>query len=101
MRYSSLTAKDMSVTSEQDSAREQVHQTRGALRDHTGQHRVEMFWDINEDCKKDRIFKLKIDDYSVLLDWEQVARLGRWIQDKNHGRNTENRLQQDSQRFTR
>jgi hypothetical protein len=38
-----------------------------------------MFWDINEDCKKDRIFKLKIDDYSVLLDWEQVARLGRWI----------------------
>jgi hypothetical protein len=79
MRYSSLTQKDMNSIQEQDSAREQVKQTRGSLRDFSNQHKVEMFWDLNEECKRDTIFKFKIDDYEVLLDWEQVARLGRWI----------------------
>lgn len=79
MRQTKLTSKDMTVLREQDSAKEQVKQTRGSLRDYTGQHKVEMFWDLSEECKKDQIFKLRVDDYDVLIDWEQMARLGRWI----------------------
>ena len=79
MRYSRLTEKDMTALTEQDSAKDQVKQTRGSLRDYSGQHKVEMFWDLSDEHKKEMIFRLDIDDYSVLLDWEQVARLGRWI----------------------
>lgn len=79
MRYTRLTEKDMDVIKEQDSAKEQFKQTRGSLRDYSGQHAVEMYWDLSEEAKKEMIFKLRIDDYEVLLDWEQVARYGRWI----------------------
>lgn len=79
MRYSKLTTKDMTMVSEQDSAREQHKQTRGSLRDYSGQHKVEMFWDISDEHKKDMIFRLDIDDKSVLLDAEQLQRYLRWI----------------------
>lgn len=78
-RQTKLTDKDMMALREQDSAKEQSKQTRGALRDHTHQHRVEVFWDLNEDCIKDQIFELRIDDVSVLLDAEQIMRLLRWV----------------------
>lgn len=79
MRTTKLTDKDMSLLREQDSPREQVKQTRGALRDHSHAHRVELIWDLNNDCKKDRIFKLVVDDYEVLLDAEQAMRYLRWV----------------------
>lgn len=69
----------MSVLREQDSPKDQVKQTRGSLRDLSNQHKVEVFWDLNEDCITDQIFKLAIDDYEVLLDAEQVKRLLRWV----------------------
>lgn len=74
-----LTEKDMSTVREADSARLQHTQSRGALRDYSLQHRVEMRWDLNDEANKDLIFELKIDDYTVLLDWEQMQRYGRWI----------------------
>lgn len=79
MRYSRLTQKDMTALHEQDSPKEQAKQTHGALRDHLGQRRVEMFWDLSDECKKDQIFKLRIDDYEVLLDSEQVQRYLRFV----------------------
>jgi len=79
MRYSKLTEKDMSALQEQDGAKDQVKQTRGVLRDYSGQHKVEMFWDLSDEHKKEMIFRLDIDDKSVLLDAEQLQRLLRWI----------------------
>jgi hypothetical protein len=79
MRYTRLTDKDMTVMQEQDSARDQHKQTYGALRDHSNQHRVEVFWDLNDECKKEQIFKLRIDDVEVLLDAEQMQRYLRWV----------------------
>lgn len=78
-RQSKLTEKDMSVMREQDSAREQHKMTRGSLRDHSGSHKVEVFWDLSAECIKDQIFKLTVDDYEVLLDAEQVKRYLRWV----------------------
>lgn len=79
MRQSKLTSKDMTILREQDSPRDQHKQTRGSLRDYNGKRRVEMFWDLSEECKQQMIFRLDIDDYSVLLDAEQVRRLLRWV----------------------
>ena len=64
---------------EQDDPRQQDALGRGVLRDHTNKHRVEVFWNLNEDCIKDKIFKLKIDNTEVLLDAEQAMRLLRWV----------------------
>lgn len=75
-----LTAKDMSVLREGDSIREQVKApAKGVLRDYSLNHRVEMRWDLNEEANRDRIFELKIDDYTVLLDYEEFLRYGRLI----------------------
>lgn len=79
MRYTKLTEKDMTIMQEQDSARDQSKMNYGALRDHSGQHHVMLMWDLNEDCKKDMIVKLRIDDVEVLLDAEQLQRYLRWV----------------------
>jgi hypothetical protein len=79
MRVSKLTEKDMTELREQDSPKEQVKMTRGSLRDYSGQHAVEVYWDLSEEAKKEMIFKLRIDDYEVLLDAEQTKRLLRWV----------------------
>lgn len=79
-RTTKLTDKDMSVLQEQDAPKEQHKQTRGSLRDYSGQHKVEMQWDLSEQCKRDLIFKLVIDnDTEVLLDVEQFRRYARWV----------------------
>ena len=79
MRNTKLSTKDMDVLREQDSARDQHKQTRGSLRDYSGRHVVEMYWNLSEEAKKDMIFKLRIDDKEVLLDAEQVSRYLRWV----------------------
>ena len=79
MRIGQLTEKDMDMVREQDSARDQHKQTRGSLRDYSGQHTVEMYWNLSEEAKKDMIFKLRIDDKEVLLDAEQLSRYLRWV----------------------
>lgn len=78
-RRSKLTEKDMSTLREADNARVQKEKSHGSLIDYSLNHRVTMSWDLNDEAKRDMIFKLKIDDIEVLLDWEQIARLGRFI----------------------
>ena len=68
----------MYALQEQDSARDQVKQTRGSLRDYSGQHKVEVFWGLSDEHDKEMIIRLDVDDYSVLLDSEQLQRLIRW-----------------------
>ncbi len=75
-----VTDKDMSTLREADAAPAQQKKRSGTLRDYSLEHKVEMFWDLNEEAEKDQIFELRIDDdISVLLDWEQMMRYGRWI----------------------
>lgn len=79
MRVSKLTEKDMQVTAEMDATKVQAKKTKGTLKDYSLRHNVEMRWDLNEDAIRDQMFILKIDDYEVILDWEEVQRYGRWI----------------------
>lgn len=79
MRESKLTDKDMSTLREADVAKTQRDKQHGDLRDYSLQHKVEMRWGLNAEAEKDQIFELTIDGVSVLLDWEQVMRYGRFI----------------------
>lgn len=57
----------------------QAKATRASVKDYSLKHNVSLEWDMNDDTIRNRIFKLKIDDYEVTLSWEEMLRTGRWI----------------------
>lgn len=71
--------KDRGELREGDSAVEQHRSTRGSLKDFSLQHKVSIEYDMNDDSIRDRMFILRVDDYKVVLDWEEVLRIGRFI----------------------
>jgi len=71
--------KDNDVLRETDGALKQRLTPRALLKDYSLRHQVEMRWDLSKEAERERIFALKIDDYEVLLDWEQVLKAGRFI----------------------
>lgn len=79
LKRGELTLKDMSTLREADSARTQHKMSRGNVRDYSLQHRVEVRWNLNDEAIRDRMFELKIDDYTVVLDAEQMMRYLRWV----------------------
>lgn len=74
-----LTDKDMSVIREGASAKEQHASNFQMLKDYSLQHRVKVSWGMSEDSERDRMFKLQVDDKTVILDAEEVLRSLRWI----------------------
>ena len=78
-RRTSLSTKDMEVLYEGDSAKTQHKSDNGLLKDYSMNHRVEIQWNLNDEAKKEKIFRLIIDDYEVLLDAEEVMRTIRWV----------------------
>ena len=79
MRKTKLTEKDMDVLRETEGAKSQVKHPYTAIKDYSLKHRVTMEWDLNEEAKRDMIFKLTVDDYTVYLDWEECLKAGRFI----------------------
>lgn len=78
-RETKLSEKDMSVLREGGSTKQTFEAKRGSLKDYSLHHRVTVEWDLNEDSKRDQIFKLKVDDYEVLIDAEELMRYIRWV----------------------
>lgn len=78
-RVNSLTEKNMDVLREMDATRVQAKKTSAVLKDYSLQHRVTMQWDMNSDSTKDQMFKLTVGGNTVVLDWEEFQRYGRWI----------------------
>ena len=74
-----LTDKDMTVLREGDETRVQRNQKMGNLKDYSMKHRVTVSWDLNDDAKRDLMFKLRIDDVEVILDAEDMMKYLRWI----------------------
>lgn len=79
MRETKLTEKDMSVLREGERAQIQRDRKGASVRDYSLQHRVTLAWDLNEEAKRDQMFLLKIDDYEVILDAEEMMRYLRWV----------------------
>lgn len=75
-----LTEKDMLTLREGDETRVQRNQKMGNLKDYSLKHRVAVYWDLNDDAKRDLMFKLVIDDgIEVILDAEDMMRYLRWV----------------------
>lgn len=74
-----LTAKDMSVVREADAAKVQRETRRATLRDWSLSHRIELRWDLNPEAERDQIFRMRVDDYEVLIDSEELLRILRWV----------------------
>lgn len=71
--------KDREGLKESDSAVDQHRSKRGSLKDYSLKHQVSIEYDMNEDSIRDRMFILRVDDYQVVLDWEEMMRIGRFI----------------------
>lgn len=78
-RDGQLTEKDMSVLREGDRAWEQHKSQRAVVRDYSLQHRVELCWDLNDEAKQERMFKLRVGENEVILDGEEFLRILRWV----------------------
>ena len=79
MRTTKLSEKDLSVLRETNSAKNQQHKPYTALKDYSLKRKVTMSWDLNEEATRDKMFKLQVDDYTIILDWEEVLKAGRFI----------------------
>lgn len=72
--------KDMSVYREADVAKKQRDKRHGELKDLGMKHKVHMYWDLNEEGIRDQVFKLVIDDDTIVyIDSEQLQRYLRWV----------------------
>jgi len=71
--------KDREGLKESLSATDQHRSKRGVLKDYSMQHKVSIEYDLNDDAVRDRIFLLRIDDYTVILDYEEFLRIGRFV----------------------
>ena len=71
--------KDRAELLEGDSVWKQHKASRAVLKDFSLKHKVSIEYDLNDDSIKNRIFKLKIDDYTVVLDYEEFLRVSRFI----------------------
>lgn len=49
-----------------------IRDGKGYLTDKSGNHTVELNWELNEQAVKDHIFKLTIDDKEVYIDLEEL-----------------------------
>lgn len=79
MRRGDLTEKDMQALRETEQTKYQRDRRNGSLKDYSLKHRVEARWDLNDEAKRERMFKLIIDDYTVILDAEELMRYIRWV----------------------
>lgn len=71
--------KDMSVLREGDQTKKQRDLRRGTPRDYSLNHRIEIRWDLNEEAKRDQMFRLIVDDKEMICDAEEFMRYLRWV----------------------
>ena len=74
LKKGQLTAKDMSVLREDESAKGQWKKPGGPLRDYTLNHIVRMYWQENID-RNLRPFALTIDNKRFILSWGELKEL--------------------------
>jgi len=79
MRRGDLTEKEMQVLREMEQTKDQRDRLNGNIKDYSLRHRVEVRWDLNDEAKRERMFRLLIDDYEVILDAEEMMRYLRWV----------------------
>ncbi len=64
--------KDMSYLRKKPRVTELIAKGQGKLTDLSGNHEVELDWELNEVAVRDKVFKLTIDDKEVYLDLDEL-----------------------------
>lgn len=71
--------KDRSILKESDSVYVAHQSNKSYIKDYSLKHKVSIEWDMNQDSINDRICLLKIDDYSVVVDVEELMKAVRFV----------------------
>jgi hypothetical protein len=71
--------KDRDNLGESDSAFVQSKAKKSWVKDYSLQHKVSIEWDLNQDAIDDRICLLRIDDYAVVIDVEELHKAMRFV----------------------
>ena len=70
--------KEMRVLKETAGFREALKRHEIEVKDYSMAHKVQFSWNLNEEAKRDRMFKIIIDDkIEIILDYEEVLSYGR------------------------
>lgn len=64
---------------ESDSAFTQHKATKAWVKDYSLQHKVSIEWDMTQESIDDRICVLRIDDYAVVIDVEELHKAMRFV----------------------
>ena len=77
MRYSK--DKDIVKLRETEWAKTQAKQPFATIKDYSLKHRVTIEWDMNDEARRDQMFKIKIGNTVAVLDYEEFQRAARFI----------------------
>lgn len=72
-------SKNQDVLLETNGVMKQRTTPRADLKDYSLAHQVSIEWDMSHDSKQERMFIFRIDDYEVVLDYEEFRKASRFI----------------------
>ena len=79
MKQRAVPIRDMRFLRRKPRATELMAQKRGKLTDQSGRADVQIEWHMNEQAKKDRVFKLSINGETAYIDLEELLYYTRMI----------------------
>lgn len=71
--------KDLEALQETNGVMKQRETPHAELKDYSLQHQVSIEWDLSKEAERERVFLLRVDDYEVLLDYEEFRKASRFI----------------------
>jgi len=71
--------KDLESLDETNSAIKQRQIPHAELKDYSLTHQVSMEWEMSAEANRERMFILRVDDYEVILDYEELRKAARFI----------------------
>ena len=73
IKYGKVQTRPMHHLRRKPTVKELVKMSSGDLTDLSGNHKVTIYWNLNEPAQRDKIFKLQVDDKVIYLDLEELT----------------------------
>jgi hypothetical protein len=73
IKFGKAVMRDMKYLRHKPAVKQLVEQGSGDLTDLSGNHLVKIEWKLNDVAKRDKVFKLQIDEKVVYLDLEELT----------------------------
>lgn len=73
IKYGKVQTRPMHHLRRKPGVKQLAEMSSGDLTDLSQNHKVKLFWNLNEPAQRDKIFKLQIDDKVVYLDLEELT----------------------------